>query len=183
MAQGRSLWPSIRIDFARTCFACSSAGSACAEAVARSTKAAATTRRNTGCTPGKGPTRYRPAHRSASSDGSDTTRRMLARYKVALVLAIVAAVLIAARIALPYWMKDEVNRRLMLLPNYDGHVEDVDVALWRGAYRVEGVRIVKTGVKSSTPFFDGDRVDFSVEWNSLLHGRIVAECAMWRPNL
>jgi hypothetical protein len=98
-------------------------------------------------------------------------------------LAIVVAVLVAARAALPYVLKDEVNRRLMALPHYDGHVEDVDVALWRGAYSVNGVRLVKTGAKSSTPFFNGDRIDFSVEWKSLLHGRIVAECAMWRPNL
>src|SRR6185503_5341011 len=98
-------------------------------------------------------------------------------------LAIVVVVLVAARAALPSVLKDEVNRRLKLLPQYDGHVEDVDVALWRGAYSVNGVRLVKTGVKSSTRFFEGDRIDFSVEWKSLLHGRIVAECAMWRPNL
>ena len=98
-------------------------------------------------------------------------------------LAIVVVVLVAARVALPNVLKDEVNRRLKLLPQYEGQVEDVDIALWRGAYSVNGVRLVKRGVKSSTPFFEGDRIDFSVEWKSLLHGRIVAECAMWRPNL
>jgi hypothetical protein len=98
-------------------------------------------------------------------------------------LAVVVVLLVAARVALPYVLKDEVNKRLMALPHYDGQVEDVDLALWRGAYRIKGVRLVKTGVKSATPFFDGDRVDFSVQWKSLLHGRIVAECALWRPNL
>ena len=43
--------------------------------------------------------------------------------------------LVGARVALPYFVKDEVNRRLMALESYDGHVEDVDLALWRGAYR------------------------------------------------
>jgi hypothetical protein len=66
---------------------------------------------------------------------------------------------------------------------YDGHVEDVDMALWRGAYRVEGIRIVKTGAQQPTPFFSGDRVDFSVEWRSLLRGSLVAEGEFLRPNL
>lgn len=97
--------------------------------------------------------------------------------------AIVVVALVAARAALPYWLRDEVNRHLAAMPHYDGRVADVDVSLLRGAYRVEGLRLVKTGVKSSTPFLDSEAVDFSVEWRSLLHGRIVAECVMWRPDL
>jgi len=98
-------------------------------------------------------------------------------------LGIVVVALLAARAALPYWLRDEVNRHLAEMPHYDGRVADVDVSLLRGAYRVEGLRLVKTGVKSSTPFLDSEAVDFSVEWRSLLHGRIVAECVMWRPDL
>src|SRR5687767_2284417 len=71
----------------------------------------------------------------------------------------------------------------MALESYDGYVEDVDLALWRGAYRVDGIRIVKTGSKQPEPFFDGDRIDFSVEWRSLLRGRLVSECEMWGPRI
>ena len=98
-------------------------------------------------------------------------------------LAIVTAVLIASRVALPYAVKDFVNRKLMALESYDGQVADVDLALWRGAYRVDGLRIVKTGSRQPVPFFDADSIDFSLEWKSLLRGRIVTECEMWRPNL
>ena len=91
--------------------------------------------------------------------------------------------LIAARVALPYAVKDFVNRKLMALESYDGQVADVDLALWRGAYRVDGLRIVKTGSRQPVPFFDADSIDFSLEWNSLLRGRIVTECEMWRPNV
>ena len=59
----------------------------------------------------------------------------------------------------------------MALDSYDGHVDDIDLALWRGAYRIDGIRIVKTGAEHSTPFFSADRVDFSVEWRSLMRGR------------
>jgi hypothetical protein len=96
---------------------------------------------------------------------------------------ILAVLLIAARAALPHVVKDVVNERLMELPDYDGRVADVDIALWRGAYRLDGLRIVKTGVESETPFFSSERIDLSVEWQSLLKGALVAECALWRPNI
>jgi hypothetical protein len=95
----------------------------------------------------------------------------------------IAPFLVAARVALPYIMKNQINQQLANLRGYDGHIEDLDVALWRGAYRIEGVKIVKTGVKSPTDFFDGDRIDFSVEWKSLLHGKFVAECEIFNPRL
>jgi len=108
---------------------------------------------------------------------------MLRRYKILWVLMIVALILIAIRAALPSLVRDEVNKRLHGLKAYDGHVADVDLALWRGAYRVHDIRIVKRGATHSTPFFSGDRVDFSVEWRSLLHGSVVAEGVFHQPNL
>ncbi len=108
---------------------------------------------------------------------------MTRRRKLWWTLAIVVALLVAARAALPYVVKDWVNGKLMALESYDGHVEDVDLALWRGAYGAEGIRIVKTGSKQPEPFFDGERIDFSIEWRSLLRGRLVSECELWRPKV
>jgi hypothetical protein len=100
-----------------------------------------------------------------------------------LAAAILVVLIVAARAALPHVVKDVVNRKLMALESYDGRVEDVDIALWRGAYQLEGVRIVKTGSGEPVPFFDGERIDLSLEWKSLLRGRIVSECELWRPNV
>jgi hypothetical protein len=108
---------------------------------------------------------------------------MLRRYKYLWAIVLLVAVLVAVRAALPSIVKDYVNDKLQAMEAYDGHVEDVDMALWRGAYRVEGIRIVKTGAQQPTPFFSGDRVDFSVEWRSLLRGSLVAEGEFLRPNL
>jgi hypothetical protein len=100
-----------------------------------------------------------------------------------LVLAIAVA-LIAIRLALPYVVRDYVNGRLHDLEAYDGSVTDIDVGLWRGAYRIDGIEIVKTaGEKQPVPFFDSRRVDFSVEWRSLLHGSLVAEAHFYEPKL
>ena len=108
---------------------------------------------------------------------------MLRRYRYLWAIVILVAVLVALRAALPSIVKDYVNDKLQAMEAYDGHVDDVDIALWRGAYRVEGIRIVKTAAKQPTPFFSGDRIDFSVEWRSLFRGSLVAEGEFLRPNL
>jgi Domain of Unknown Function (DUF748) len=108
---------------------------------------------------------------------------MLRRNKTLLALAIVAVVLIAVRAALPSVVKDYVNRTLHGLEAYDGNVEDIDLALWRGAYRIDGIRVVKRGAEQETPFFDSERVDLSVEWRSLLSGSLVSEVVFVSPVL
>ena len=110
---------------------------------------------------------------------------MLRRNKAFLTLAIIAVVLIAVRAALPYVIKDRVNATLHGLEEYDGHVEDIDLALWRGAYRIDGIRVDKRGKdKNETiPFFSSERVDLSVQWSSLMKGSLVSEVVFVRPNL
>ena len=108
---------------------------------------------------------------------------MLRRYQFLWTLVVIVAVLVAARAALPWYVEDYVNEKLNALEEYDGRVTDVDVALWRGAYRVEGLRIVKTGAHQPTPFFSSEAIDFSIEWPSLMRGSLVAEGTFLRPNL
>jgi hypothetical protein len=108
---------------------------------------------------------------------------MLRRYQLLWSAGVLVALLVGARVALPYVVEDQANKRLMAMPEYDGRVEDVDLALWRGAYRLNGIRIVKTGSKQPVPFFDGDRIDLAIEWRNLLRGKVVAECALWNPNV
>jgi len=105
------------------------------------------------------------------------------RHKWAWIVSTFVILLIALRAVLPLIVKDIANDRLMALENYDGHVEDVDLALWRGAYRVQGIRIVKTGADQPVPFFDGEQVELSIEWKSLWRGSLVAESVFTRPNI
>ena len=78
---------------------------------------------------------------------------MRRRDKLLIALGAVILLLVAVRLALPSIVLHQVNSRLMALEAYDGHVDDIDLALWRGAYRIDGIRIVKTGAKHPTPFF------------------------------
>lgn len=61
---------------------------------------------------------------------------MRRRDRSLLILAIVIVVAIAIRAFMPFVVKDYVNRKLAALEAYEGHVDDVDIALWRGAYSI-----------------------------------------------
>lgn len=97
--------------------------------------------------------------------------------------AVVVLLLVAARVALPYAVEDYVNGRLAALEAYDGHVGDIDIHLWRGAYSIDDIVIVKTGAARPVPFFRARRLDFSVEWPSLVKGSIVSEAVFEAPEL
>lgn len=100
-------------------------------------------------------------------------RGHLSRNTIAALL-IVAAVLLAGRIYLPFWVTDYVNRQIAQLDGYRGKIDGVGISLWRGAYQIYGLDIHKRdGLKE--PFVAAKLIDLSVEWKALLHGRIVAE--------
>src|SRR5688572_502252 len=96
------------------------------------------------------------------------SRAMSRKGKWLIGLAAVVALLVAARIALPFIVEDYANRKLAALEAYDGHVGDIDIHLWRGAYSIDDIVIVKRGAKRPVPFFETRRLDLSVEWRSLL---------------
>jgi hypothetical protein len=96
---------------------------------------------------------------------------------------VVLALLIAGRLALPYALKDAINRRLASIPAYTGQVEDVGVSLWRGAYRMDNIRIEKRVADTSHPFVSVESLDFSLAWKELLRGQVVSEITAHRPRL
>jgi hypothetical protein len=103
--------------------------------------------------------------------------------KTLIVVLAVAVVLVAARLALPHVVERYVNRQLAALEAYDGHVGDIDIHLWRGAYSIVGIEIVKTGASRPVPFFKARRIDFSVQWRNLWRGSLVSEAAFDAPEL
>jgi hypothetical protein len=95
----------------------------------------------------------------------------------------VVALLVLAHALLPLVLERYVNRVLDRNETYTGRVEDVDVALWRGAYRIDDVRIDKRGGRVPVPFFRGRRVDLSIQWRALFEGALVGELHLDRPQL
>lgn len=102
------------------------------------------------------------------------------RYVVPLILIILLLVL---RLLLPFVVKRYVNKILSDIPGYYGHVQDIDIALIRGAYVINGLYLNKVNAESQVPFLNFEKTDISIEWRSLFHGKIVSEIIMSRPKM
>lgn len=100
-----------------------------------------------------------------------------------LIIAIVLVLLIAFRLALPSIVKRYVNKVLADIPGYYGQVADIDIALIRGAYVIEGLYLNKVDAGSQVPFLNFEKTDISVQWKALFKGSIVSEIIMTRPEL
>jgi uncharacterized protein YhdP len=101
-------------------------------------------------------------------------RRSVGR-RVLLVVLIALGLGIIIRLALPSILRSQINDRLSKIEGYDGHVDHVHVALWRGAYALRDVRIVRQHGSQTEPFFSAADIDFSLAWRRLIHGQIVAD--------
>jgi hypothetical protein len=99
------------------------------------------------------------------------------------IVAAVVLLLIAVRVALPYIVKDYVNKTLDELPGYTGHVADIDLHLYRGAYTIDDLVLVEEKGNPKYPFLQIPKTDLSIEWRSLFKGELVGEVVMERPNM
>ncbi|PVZ16500.1 MULTISPECIES: DUF748 domain-containing protein [unclassified Pseudomonas] len=95
-----------------------------------------------------------------------------------------AALLLVLHLALPSLVRDYLNRKLADMGEYSGHVERVELALWRGAYRIEGLNIVKRDGRVPVPLLNAPGIDLSVSWGALWHQHaVVAEVTFEKPEL
>lgn len=110
---------------------------------------------------------------------SMTTRKK----KILWTLAIVAVLLVTARLALPYVVLHYLNKTLAIMDGYYGKAEDIDIALIRGAYEIDSIYLnkVDSTTQKQTPFFGASQIDLSVEWKALFHGSIVGELVFENP--
>lgn len=106
----------------------------------------------------------------------DRLKRMGKRFWIT--MGVIAILLIGIRIAMPYVILKVVNKQLANLDGYTGHVEDIDLNLYRGAYVINDLTIKKVEDSVPVPFVDLRELDISVEWKALLNGSFVAEVIM-----
>ena len=95
----------------------------------------------------------------------------------------VLLLLIAARLVMPYFVTQYVNKVLAGLDGYRGSVYDVDIHLYRGAYSIDSLKVFKIDGNKEVPFIDIPVTDLSVEWRALLDGAIVGEMTFVDPKL
>ncbi|MES2655585.1 MAG: DUF748 domain-containing protein [Bacteroidota bacterium] len=95
----------------------------------------------------------------------------------------VIVLLVLVRIALPYIVLHFANKKLARLDGYYGHIQDIDIALYRGAYVMKDIYIDKIDPsrKERIDFFSCSRIDLSVEWKALFKKKIVGEVEFEGP--
>ena len=96
-------------------------------------------------------------------------------------LLLVAAVV--GRIYLGSWVTTYVNHVIDQNKLYDGKVDQVEIHLWKGEYSIHKVRLLKRTGNVSAPFFDCQRLDIAVDWNTLLHGKVKAKVFVETPEI
>lgn len=96
---------------------------------------------------------------------------------------VIIAVVIIARLLLPVFVKKYVNNVLADIPGYYGHVEGIDISLIRGAYVIHDLYLNKVNAGSEVPFLNFEKTDISIEWKSLLKGKVVSEITMVHPEV
>ena len=98
-------------------------------------------------------------------------------------IAVILIVVVAIYFYLDVWATKYVNRVLGEIKGYQGSVENVSIHVYRGAYELHGLKINKVSGNIPAPFVDIALVDFSIEWQALMQGRIVSEIALEKPIL
>lgn len=85
-------------------------------------------------------------------------------------VALLVVLLVAIRWAAPTVIKNYLNDDVLAdLGDYRGSVDDVSLALWRGAMRVEGVRIEKVVGRTWTDFIVAPSVDITLSPGALFN--------------
>ncbi len=111
------------------------------------------------------------------------TQNRITRHRTAVVVGVTLLLLVGLRMALPSIVKNQINTRLASLQEYSGHLEDIDLALWRGEYSIVDLVIEKRGINTNEPFVRMPRAAISLEWRALLDGALVGEVELFAPEL
>lgn len=122
---------------------------------------------------------------NAISPEMTTTRTHSKRRRTAIILIGILIALVVIRLVLPYVVLHFANKSLANMNGYYGHIRDIDLAIIRGAYKIDSIYINKADsvTQKQTPFFASREIDLSVEWKALFKGSIVGELVFRRPYL
>ncbi|WP_299129069.1 DUF748 domain-containing protein [uncultured Winogradskyella sp.] len=112
---------------------------------------------------------------------SKNLKRKSYRKKRYIIPVTIIVLLIIFRLLLPVIVKDYVNKALNDIPGYNGSVADIDIALLRGAYVINTLKLNKVDATTEIPFLNFPKTDISIEWKSLFKGKVVSEIYLNSP--
>lgn len=119
------------------------------------------------------------------SNKHSSARHWIRSHKKTTIFCAIILVLIIIRLFLPAIVLHYANKTLAHMNGYYGHIDDIGISLYRGAYQVNSMYLNKldSATGKQTPFFKTANIDLSVHWRALLHGRLVGELEFNEPKL
>ncbi len=99
------------------------------------------------------------------------------------IVLIIVGVLLCVRIALPYVILHYANKKLASLDGYYGHIDDIDLRLYRGAYVIKEIYINKVSPGDTSDFFSCPHIDLAVDWDAIFQKKFVGEVKFDKPIL
>ncbi|WP_067218741.1 DUF748 domain-containing protein [Marinomonas gallaica] len=106
-----------------------------------------------------------------------------AKYTWIAVLVTLATLIIVVHLTLPYWVTSFLNNRLERIGDYSGRIDHVSLSLFRGAYQIHDLDVVKVDGTKQVPFFRTKEIDIGLSWSALFKGAIVADLVFHEPEL
>jgi hypothetical protein len=96
-------------------------------------------------------------------------------------LVSVLLLLLTLRLMLPFILLRYVNQTLDRIPEYEAKIDAIEVSLWRGAYAIKNLRMIKKGGQQKNPFLEAPEIDLAIEWPALLSGKVVGTVRLTEP--
>ncbi len=103
--------------------------------------------------------------------------------KTLITVGVIVLVLVGFRLALPHLLVRHINNTMDDLPDYDGRVDSMDLALIAGRVRLHDIELVKRGSGLGIPFTSIPLVNASLDWGALFDGHLVAEVVVHSPRI
>lgn len=105
------------------------------------------------------------------------------RGRPAIIFLSVLLVLILVRLAMPFALRSYVNKKIDQVQGFGGNVGGIQINLFRGAYKIINLRLIKMNADVPKPFLWIPEMDLSVEWRALFQGALVGKIVVQRPQI
>jgi len=119
----------------------------------------------------KQPKSLRPVGRVAKALGQE----------VLILLLVLLVLFLAVWYATPYFLRDYLNKRGSELPDYHLNINWIEIHPWNCSLDVIDLTLTKQNGRIPVPFYKGESVHVSLQWNRVLHGDLLSSITLIKP--
>lgn len=117
--------------------------------------------------------------------GNRSRRRSRKGRKALIVILIILSIFVIFYLLLPSIVLNYSNKKLKSMKEYYGHIEEIEIRLFKGLYSVNGMylNLIDTTNNDTIPLLKISSVDMKVDWSTLFKGKILANVVVDKPEL